>query len=323
MSRALSHSELRSLVSCEAQWDFSYGGRLAGSALKPKIVTPRMREGRAWGRAVAALHEHGIREASKALILALEADASEQMEAGVYDSEAAAAMLDRLDAMLRHYELTAEPFALTDPEHAFSVAADGFDFTGYLDGLHRDADDHIWIVEFKLRGTLSSFEQLALDRQGLRYAWAWRQVTGTEPAGVIYDERLNEVPHPPNINKNGKPSTDKRQLCTPEDYRQACDAAGVEPDEETLVAFGARKWQQRQAITFRPGELDEVEQEVHSLAARVRDLESGRFPVRVALRAICGGCSFRDICPNPTDTELVDSLYTRVPAKRYREEISA
>lgn len=326
MTRTLSHTELRSLTRCEAEWDFHYGDTLAGASLKPKVTAPRLREGRMWGRAVAAWHQVGeqtpeaLDVARMALQAAFEEDAEEQHEAGTFDPEAAAAMADKLHAILTHYAATSTPLTLTDPEGEFDVEADGgLRFMGKVDGLHRD-DAGLWVVEFKLRGSLTSFEQLAVDRQGRRYAWAWERMTGERIAGVIWDERLNAAPVPPTTLKSGKPSTDKRQFTTPDLYRAACEAAGIEADDDVAATFGLRKWQQRERIIFRPDELLEVEREIEALAHRVHDLEAGRYPIRAAVRQVCGGCDFREVCPNPHDTELVDALFRRAPAKRNREE---
>lgn len=329
MIRTISHTEVRALAICEAQWDLRYGGTLAGDALRPRSATPRMREGRAWGRAVAAWHEHGSHtEAGQILIDALEQDADEQRAAGVYDGDAHTAMATRLVGILDHYVTTTEPLPLTEPEHEIVVAVPSrtgrrsssrYRFAGFLDGIHTDPDGRHWIVEFKLRATLSSFEQLALDRQGRRYAWAWQQRTGQAVAGVIYDERLAEAPKPPKVLASGKVSTDKRQITTPELYAAACMDAGQDPDLDTMQALAARRWQQRERIIFRPDELAETGAELVALAQRVGDLDNGRLPIRTPHPAHCRGCSFREICPNPHDRPLVDANFQRVAPKRDRD----
>lgn len=329
MIRTISHTEVRALAICEAQHDFRYGGQLAGDALRPRSATPRMREGRAWGRAVATWHETGdAREAARALMHALAEDADEQRAAGVYETEVHAAMAARLGGILDHYVTTTEPLPLTEPEHDIVVpipsrtgrrASSRYRFAGFLDGIHTDADGRHWIVEFKLRATLSSFEQLALDRQGRRYAWAWQQRTGEPVAGVIYDERLAEAPKAPKVLASGKVSTDKRQITTPELYAAACMDAGQDPDLDTMQALAARRWQQRERIIFRPDELAETGAELVALAQRVGDLDNGRLPIRTPHPAHCRGCSFREICPNPHDRPLVDANFERVPAKRDRD----
>ena len=89
---------------------------------------------------------------------------------------------------------------------------------------------------------------------------------------------------------------------------------------DTLRALEARKWQQRVPIHFRPSELEEVGHELRSAARLIRDLDSGDlYPIRNATVMTCQGCRFREICDNPEDTEVVDALFDREPAKRYRD----
>lgn len=323
--RELSHSELRTLTSCEAMWDFRYGGRLAGDALAPRTVAARLSEGKVWGRAIAVWHETSDwGKASGALDDAIEA---EESYPGEHEQ-----MFYRLTEILAHYTRTSDALTVTDPELAFDVAlpaywgggrSNKYRLTGYLDGIHTDADGRTWIVEHKLRKTLSTYQQLALDRQGRRYAWAYERMTGMPVAGVIYNERLNEAPRPPKVLKSGAVSNDVRQFTTPELYAQACIAAGQQPSAETSDALAQRAWQRREWITFRPGELAETGQELAALAQRVHDIESGRLPIREPAPAHCPGCAFREICPNPSDAALVDVLFARQPAKRNREESRA
>lgn len=332
MTRTISHTEVWALSICDARWDLRYGGSLTGGdALRPRHATPRMREGRAWGRAVAAWHETSdARRAARDLMHALNEDADGQRAAGVYDGGAHATMAARLGAILDHYVTTTEPLPLTEPEHEIVVpvpsrtgrrASSRYRFAGFLDGIHTDADGRHWIVEFKLRATLSSFEQLTLDRQGRRYAWAWERLTGQPVAGVIWDERLNAAPGDPRRLKGGRVSADKRQMITAESYVAACEQVGHEPDAETVAALGARVWQQRHVVIYRPAEIAEAGAELVALAQRIGDLERGRMPIRTPHPAHCRGCAFREICPNPDDAELVDTLFERVAPKRLRDDV--
>lgn len=328
MTRTLSHTEMRALVNCEASWDLGYGDTLAGSSLKPKVTAIRLREGRAWGRAAAALHAHALDAPETALDHALRAlddsiveDIDEQAKAGVYSRDEHLALEGKLRAILRHYAETTTLYPVTHAEAAFDVdIRPGWRFTGFLDGLHRDPDGHLWIVENKLRGSLSSFTALAIEPQGRRYAWAWEQATGERVAGVIYEERLNEEPRAPKILKSGKTSRDKAQIITAKAYLQSCEATGTEPSDEMVEYLLARKWQQRVPVIFRPGELEDVHNELLALTYRVEALEQGRFPIRTAARQVCGGCFFQAICPDPADAEFVEGLYARRPAKRNRKE---
>jgi hypothetical protein len=347
MSRTLSHSEVSSALDCQAQHDFRYVGHLVGSALKPRATAVRLREGRAWGAAVAQWHADCQRWGVKPLIsnamrvlgATLDEDAAEQCEAGVYIAEEHTDLTVRLSEMLIHYVETAEPLPISRLEDEMLVGipsrngrrrSSRYRFLGYADGVHVDEEGRTWLVEFKLRGRLTSLEQIALSRQIRWYAWAYREIAEVEPSGVIVDERWNEIPKAARVNKGrGKTPTPVAshavdQLTTPDRYVEACLETGEEPKAETVEAFGRRRWQQRHAVIFRSGELDEAGRQLVSAAKLIQQLDAGDlYPIRNPSPTRCGGCAFREICPNPNDVQLVDAFFRRVPAKRDRPAIES
>jgi hypothetical protein len=369
--RAISYTEGSTMLRCQAQWDFQYGDRLAGSALKPKDVAVVLREGRAWGRAVAALHETGdLDKAKAALGEALTEDADEQREKGVYDDDVFREMCLKLSGLLVHYEKTAEILPINRLEHELLVrlpSRSGRGFSNryrlhsFFDGLtiEVDAKGQPWIVEFKLRGQLSSVEQIANSRQTRYYAWSWFVETGQRVAGVITDERLNELPKPARWVKSKRkeegievdeeralelgapyndkeqeaaavkgtlarriPSEAKDQLTTPESYEAACLDAGIGPSIEVMEALEARRWQQRVPIYLTDAEVDEAGEELVSLARQIQQLDSHAvYPVRDVRKQNCNGCRFREICNTPRDVDLVESLFNRTQPKRDRPDL--
>jgi CRISPR/Cas system-associated exonuclease Cas4 (RecB family) len=366
MKRDISYTEQSTLLTCQAQWDFNYGGFLAGDALRSRKTPMILREGRAWGRAVAAFHaakEDRLDAAILVLSEALEEDAKEQNEAGFYDADAHRLTVAKLRAVLEQYAEETTPLTLDRLEHELFVPLPSRSGSGdsnryrlqvLFDGVHTDSEGRVWLVEFKLRGELSSLELIANSRQIRYYAWAWERETGQPVTGVIVDERLNAMPKPPKI-KNGKkgegreeeievevkdketgevtgtkpktvwrmPSTDKAQITTPELYVAACAEYGVEPDAEMVESLGTRAWSQRRDVFLTPTEIEESGKELVSLGRQIAAIDSGQiFPVRNVKPQNCRGCRFREICNEPNDKDLVDSLFERRPAKRNREEQS-
>lgn len=331
--RAISYSEGNTLLDCQARWDFRYGDRLAGSSLREKSTPILLRDGKAWGRAVATLHADDEGEPFDALDEALNEDAEEQKAAGTFDPDEFVATQAFLRKVLHHYEDTTDPLPIESLEHELLVPLPSRSGKGdsnryrlqvFFDGLHTDEGGRTWIVEFKLRKQLSSLELIANSRQIRYYAWAYRKATGNDVAGVIVDERLKAAPKPARILDSGKPSHAKDQMTTPERYRAACEERDVEPKPETIESLKGRRWQQRERIFLTDAEIEEAGTELVSLGQQVAALDGGHvYPVRHPSRARCPGCAFRDICTNPTDTELVEALFDRVPAKRDREELPA
>jgi PD-(D/E)XK nuclease superfamily len=375
--RAISYTEGSTMLRCQAQWDFQYGDRLAGSSLKQKDTPAILREGRAWGVGVASLWQawgadpEAGRFGRAEMLNALETDAQEQVKAGVYDGETHKAMEEKMVAIFDHYVVSADgPLRLERPEHEMLVRLPSRSGSGwsnryklhtFFDGLHTDEHGRVWIVEFKLRGKLSSLEQIANSRQIRYYAWAWFIETGQRVAGVIVDERLNEIPKQarwvkPKRKEEGievdtlraealgapyseaeeaalaekgtvarrAPSHAKDQLTTPDLYEGACLDAGEGPHIEVMEALESRRWQQRVPIFLTDAEIDEAGRELVSLARQIQALDAHDvYPVRDVRAQNCNGCRFRDICNHPDDTDLVEALFDRVPPKRDRSDIDA
>jgi hypothetical protein len=335
--RSISHTECQALLTCQAQHDFRYGDVLASSSLRPKDTPVLLREGRAWGRAVAAFPAAGSEArdyAIRVLVDALEEDAEQQRDAGFYDADEHRETAAKLRAMLEHYAEESDPLPIDRLEHELLVPLPSRSGKGdssryrlqvFFDGIHVDHQGRTWLVEFKLRRKFSPYALIANSRQIRYYAWAYQREMGQPVTGVIVDERLNEVPKPARILKSGQPSHAKDQLTTPELYIAACEKADVEPLQETLAALEARPWQQRTSppIFLSQEEIAEAGRELVSLGEQVRDADAGRYPVRNVRPQNCNGCAFKEICNNPQETEMVDALFERVPAKRDRQESPA
>lgn len=365
MIRAISFTESGNLLTCQAQWDFNYGGFLAGDCLKPKAVPLRLQEGRAWGAGVAAFHaatEDKLDAGIIALTAALDAEAKKLEAKGFYDADAHRQMASKLRALLEQYAAEEEtrpvPLAgLSGLEHELMVPLPSRSGKGdssryrlqvFFDGVLEDEEGRIWLVEFKLRETLSALELITNGRQIRYYAWAYEREYGKPVAGVIVDERLNAQPKPPKIvnSKKGEgievevdvldketkeptgekkmvwkaPSKDKAQLTTPELYEAACAEYGVKVDEEMVAALADRRWSQRERVFLTPREIEESGTELVSLGRQVANVDSGVvYPVRNVKPQNCNGCRFREICNDPHDVDLVDSLFDRRPPKRDRD----
>jgi hypothetical protein len=398
MKRDVSHTEISAVMDCQAKHAFGYTGHLTGgTTLRPRAAHARLREGRAWGRAVAALHAavddggaavpvasphadsspatlwpsdatapdprparsapagdsgsgspaYGrtsiadsiirFNRAQRAMMDALDEDEADLRAAGVYNAAEHEDAYWRLWGILDHYASTSEPLhtygAETElrvplPSRTGARASNRYVFVGYLDQL-AEVDGRLYIVEYKLRGRLTTFEQAVRGRQYRRYAWAAERALDREVAGVILDERLNEVPKPARWVKAKRKgegidgmtvSHAKDQLTTCESYLDACREADVDPVAETIVHLEQRRWQVRHTLTFRRSEIQEAGRELVSAANLIGQLDSGAlWPVRNESTLRCGGCAFREVCPRPDDHELIDLAFERTTPKRNRD----
>lgn len=326
LTRPISQSEVADLMQCPARWGFAYGS-LAGHPIRPMHTALRLREGRAWGAAVQAWHTPGpdeMRRAYNALLDSLEDDQAFMERHGQgADEEEFAATLEKLKGALVQYCATAQRLNLVGSEVDLRMWLDdpSWEYVCHLDGIHEDEDGWLWIVEFKLRdpGNFVPLEVIQLWRQVRWYALALR---ANRPAanirGVIVDERLNGAPKPVRLNKNR--SVSAVQSCMLEEYLAACDGdpryGGIptEPNEKTVAQLTAKVWQQRHMVLFTDEEMQDALEELFS-AGKLIDLyaDDTLKPIRNPSPRNCNHCSFRDICPDPKDERLRDSLY--VPAQ--------
>lgn len=330
MSRSISHSEVAALLECTQRHAFAYTGALTdGDALKPKAEAAPLRDGRAWGLAVAAWHQTGNDNKARLMLASsLREDAAHQQALGLYLPEQHEETERRLTGVLEHYIATADRIPIGRLEHELDVPIPSrtgrrrssvYRLKAYLDGIHVDDDSRAWIYEAKLRGQLMPLEQIALSRQTRWYAWGYEQTYGQEVAGVIVDERLNTPPSPVKLNQNGTPS--KVQSCTLDAYIAAWEELGWEPDEETVAKLTAKDWQRRSTVVFRRDEIDEAGRQLVTAARLVHGHDTGLLtPIRNPSRAKCPGCPYRQICADPSDVDLVDALFERRPPKRLREQ---
>lgn len=326
MTRLISHSEASILLDCQAKHDFQYNDQLAGSSLKPRTKHLRLREGKAWGRAMAAYHS-GIHATTpyQEIIKSLDEDAAEML----IEPEDMEETRAKLFALLDSYAADSTSLMVDETELELDVqiparsgkrASTLYRFSGFIDAVKRDKTGD-WLVEFKLRGSLSSLEQVAFMRQIRWYAWGYQQQTGREVAGVIVDERLNQEPKPARILASGLPSHATNQVTTPGLYAAACRENGLLPNEETLEALAARRWQERHVVFLTKSEIEEAGKQLTSVANLAGQFDSGLlYPIRNPSQFRCPSCAFNTICNTPTDADLVDALFDRVPAKKDRQE---
>lgn len=334
-TRLISHSEAAALLDCQVKHAFAYTGVLTdGRTLKPKTAAPVLRQGRAWGAAVAAWHANQdgepIEQGLTAIALSLELDALDQRDNGTYDATEHEQTEDHLKALLLDYAIDAEPLNLTRLEHKLHVGipsrtgkqtSNRYRLLAFLDGVHTDEEGRDWIVEFKCRKRLSDFDMVAKARQTRWYAWAWHKKTGRRIAGVLVDERLNATPSPVKLNKDGSPS--KVQSCRPDAYLKAFENRENGADLDVLQKLQSKQWQRRHVLLLTPTEIDEAGRQLASVGSLIHQLDTGSlFPVRNPSPMRCPGCAFKDVCVDPGDTDLVDALYLRRTPKRDKEPMN-
>jgi PD-(D/E)XK nuclease superfamily protein len=327
MTRIVSQSEVDTLMRCGMKWAFGYGD-VAGFALEPKTPAIILREGRAWGAAAQAWHaiDGTIEKATAAILDSLDADAAQMEEHGTFVATEYEEIRDKLFGALAQYCATQPKLNLVASELELEVRfEEGFVYRCHLDGVHQDEDGGLWVVEFKLRRSMTPLEQVVLWRQIRWYALALAETSGQEVVGIIVDERLNAAPKPIKVNKDG--SISAVQSCALEEYLDACNNPAkyggrivTEPNQRTVGLLGDKVWSQRHEILLRHDEMDDAVRELESAAKLIGFYDRHELlPIRVPGQQ-CSSCFARDLCATPQDERLRDALF--VPSD-YVKEVAA
>lgn len=293
--RIISQSEIATFLDCQFKHGFAYGG--LGEPIRAKSRPEYLADGSSWGSAIALLHTEGFNAAYDSLAALPEGENRE-----------------KLIQLLSSYTNKYEPLNLIETEKELTVHLArpdndllGWYYVGHLDGVHKDSDGFLWIVEYKLRTTLYSLEQISFMRQIKWYAWAWIKQFKTMPRGIIVDETLNQLPKPIRFNKNG--SVSAVQSCTAEEYVDACLKHHTPVNENTLQKLQEKQWHARHKIFFSERELAEVPEELDRVASLLRHYDSGALrPVRNTT-ARCARCEYKLICPDPNNSLLREEFY--------------
>lgn len=324
MVRIFSYSQATSALECPVAFDLGYVGQLTdGHALRKRTPHSRLTAGRVWGAAIQTWHASG-----GSLSLALAAGAEEltaneneiHERGGLVSAEDNAEVWGSVEQALRFYATQHTTIPLVEKEaKLFVTATRGYRLEAYVDGVWKDDAGRTWLYESKFRSTLTDYDQITRSRQLWWYAWAWRKQHGEAPVGAVMEEVLNETPNPVRFNKDGKPSA--VQSCTPIEYVDACARFGVEPNERTLEALRAKRWAQRVEVLFTPRGIGLAGRQVRAAANLIGMYDRGVLaPIHNPSNQRCKGCSFKDVCLDPSDAGVVDALFERVPPARERTE---
>src|SRR5690606_6179749 len=106
------------------------------------------------------------------------------------------------------YIATEVPFKIDISE---MTGIPGAFFVGTWDGIAKDAQDNLWLVENKTYQTKPDLKDLQVHFQTTGYAVAWQMLTGIPLVGALYNGVAKKLIAPPRRLKDGSLSADKRQ----------------------------------------------------------------------------------------------------------------
>lgn len=109
------------------------------------------------------------------------------------------------------YIATEIPFKIDISEH---VGIEEAYFVGTFDGIAKDANDKLWLVENKTYSAKPDLQDLMVHFQTTGYAVAWEMLTGFPLTGALYNGVAKKLIKEPRRVKSGALSADVSQLTT-------------------------------------------------------------------------------------------------------------
>ena len=228
---------------------------------------------------------------------------------------------------------TEKQFCLPIVNPETGSASQTYQIMGKIDGIARE-NGHLWIIEHKTTSAISNQYKkgLTLDAQSILYVDAMERVFNEPVQGVIYNVLLKSVPHKPALLKNGKLSTDKRQVTTAELYRKAIAENFLsETDYSEFIAFlesSQRSFFYREYLTFTKSDREQWRNELWDIAKDIRQCElNDRFYRNTSQCCAMRTCQYFDICCSLDQESVIKSSYKHVddlnPELEQEESVTA
>lgn len=301
-------SDVRTFRNCRVRWDYSSNLR---HSLTPRKPNRHLWMGSAVHHALAAYYGSGMPSTSSShrtgLIRAYDAY-TERTFAEIEDKCYGQVPDDIHDAyklglaMLKHYLLwvpTHDFFEVIMPEVTLRVDMGQFVYSGMTDGLVREADGTLWLLEHKTYRYIPPYPTIALSPQASSYVWAARK----DPAiasigyveGVIYNILGKTKPRIPARLQAGGLSRNKRVNCSPELYTAVVKHYGLDPYHYTdiIAALPKEKFFRRYPVRFTDARMKVFED---TFVRQAHEMIGDPFIYPADPLRSCGFCDFRELC---------------------------
>ncbi len=305
--RVVTFSEISTFKSCRLKHHLMYEELLA-----PRQPSRHLRFGKAIHNGLHDFHiggcEMGIEEFAAKLddeIKILRADPElelwdEDYQQFAEEHELGRAMLARYDA----FNAAQEPLEVVELEYPFDVRLktptgrkSRTEIAGKVDGIVKDGYGNMFILEHKTAGSIDSkyIANLDLDDQINAYIWALAEL-GYPIKGVVYNVLAKWIPHPPELIKSGKLSTNKKQRTTFDLYMKAIEENGLAASDYTemldMLQVKGDKTFLRLKVYRNKTEIERIGHELYQAARDMAKPSIYRNPGACKLN----GCSVRSLC---------------------------
>lgn len=173
-----------------------------------------------------------------------------------------------------------------------------------LDWLAEDKETgHIWVVDFKVRDSISSPEDLQFDYQMPAYQRCVEMLLGRDITGTAHFQVKSKVPKEPRILKNGELTRDVRGTDF-DTYMAAIIHQGHEPSsfDHELATLAQKsfdvftpQFRSREEVENVWAEIEKAAFEIYGEYVMRGTNESGIGARRLHIMQ-CRGCRFQDLC---------------------------
>jgi len=202
-------------------------------------------------------------------------------------------------------------------------------YQGRLDGIVQDSFGWYWILEHKTTSQMGPTEHLVLDEQTGSYAWALMQMLGLRVQGVIYNEAVKKLAHPPvellRPREGRNFSVNKQQDTTYEMAVHALSVAGEDlrlyDDFLSYLKLQGNKFFRRTQVHRNTYELQDQGVRIYHEAREMLNPETVPYPN--PSRFNCMMCAFRSPCIAMNDGSDYEFLLQEDYRERTKEEVDA
>lgn len=202
-------------------------------------------------------------------------------------------------------------------------------YQGRLDGIVQDKFGWYWILEHKTTGQMGPTEHLALDEQTGSYAWAVQYMLGIRVQGVIYNEAVKKLAHPPirllRPREGRNFSVNKQADTTYEMVLRTLSEEGerleLYEDYLNFLKLQGNKFFRRVQVHRNLNELRDQGLRIYHEVREMLNPETVPYPN--PSRFNCGWCAFRSPCIAMNDGSDYEFLLQEDYRERSQEEVEA
>ena len=295
-------SDVEQFLSCRTKWWFS---SRAQHNLKPVNPNKHLLLGSAVHHALSAYYGSGRTRAEwnhDALLSGYNA----------YIERAKEKILDLTDDLLEYFELgrkmvvnylpwsqANDRFEVVMPEVQLHYDFGEYNFSGTCDGIVKDEQNGIWLLEHKTAAQMPSSSILAYTLQASMYSWVAQQTPEIAALGsfrgVMYNILRKAIPVIPKALKTGGLARRSNISSTPMFYMQAVKAAGLNPADYADFAntLDPNMFIMREYINTPISTLQQALWEFRAIAHQMVN----KPPIyRCAVLRNCSWCDFKKLC---------------------------